>query len=372
MRSRSILRELCRFVLYFAAAAAAFSGYYQKWHFADADLPGDHSRAYPETIFDGTAWRPYIYRQLLPDLANFADRAAPAAWKQRFYELEANTDDPLLYAMSGSSTVQDQRYTFRYLALYLFTFLGALAAVYSMFLLCRELKIGAAGANFAPVVVMLLLPYVMSQGGYYYDFAELALMALTALAILRFGAWCALPVVALGEWNKESFLFFVLTLYPFLRSRYSRAKSWWAMGAMCLVCGSIYLRFRVEFSHNPGGTVEVWWMDQIKSFIHPGHFLFAWEETYGIPAPRIYSLFPLVVLVWACWYGRRFLPLLMRRHAKVALAVNLPLYFILAFPGELRDLSILYLSFLAIVAGLINEWSEGLRVDESLPGFPGG
>jgi len=332
-------------------------------------MPGDHSRAYPETILDGTAWRPYIYRKLLPDLANFADHVAPPRLKQRFYELETNTDDPLIYAISGSPTVQNQAYAFRYFALYVFTFLGALVAVYSMFLLLREVGIGAAGANFAPVVVLLLLPYVMTEGGYYYDFPELALMALAAFVILRFGGWWALPVVALGEWNKESFLFFVFTLYPFLRSRYSRAKSWLAMGTMCLVCGAIYLCFRAEFAHNPGGTVEVWWMDQIKSFIHPGHFLTAWEETYGIPAPKIYSLFPLVVLVWACWYGRRFLPVVMRRHAKFALAVNLPLYFILAFPGEMRDLSILYVSFLAIVACLIDEWSGG-RSDTGTSSVP--
>ena len=355
-----VLRELCRFALYFAVAAAAFSGYYQKWHFAEADMPGDHSRAYPEDIFDGTAYRPYIYRQLLPDLASFADRLASPALKQRLYELETDHDDPLIYAISGSPTVLNQRYTFRYLALYLFTFLGALAAVYSMFLLCRELEIGAAGANFAPVVMMLLLPYVMSEGGYYYDFPELALMALSSFVILRFRWWWVIPIVALGEWNKESFLFFVFTLYPVLRSRNSRAKSWSAMGAMCLVCGAIYLRFRAEFAHNPGGTMEVWWLEQLRSLIHPAHFLYAWEETYGIPAPKIYTLFPIALLLWACWQGWRYLPLLLRRHAKTAMAVNLPLYFILAFPGELRDLSILYVSFLVIVACLIDAWS-GVR-----------
>jgi hypothetical protein len=45
------------FALFFVAAAASFNGYYQKWHFAEADMPGDHSRASFETMVDGAAGR---------------------------------------------------------------------------------------------------------------------------------------------------------------------------------------------------------------------------------------------------------------------------------------------------------------------------
>jgi hypothetical protein len=370
--SSPVLRELCRFALFFAVAAAAFSGYYQKWHFAEADMPGEHSRASFEGMVDGTAYRPYVYRQLLPALANFAERVTPGAVKQRVDAAETGSD-PFLYAISVSPTVQNPKYTLRYLALYLLTFLSALAAVYAMFLVCRELGAGEPGRNFAPVVLILLLPYIMSVGGFFYDFPELALMALAVLAVLRWNWWWAIPIVALGEWNKETFLFFVVALYPFLRGKNSPARSWVGVGVLCAVAAGVYLGLRARYAQNPGGTVEVWWLAQLRYLIHPRDFLFSWEETYGIPAPKIYTLFPMALLAWVVWRGWRFLPAPVRRHAVIAAAINLPLYFVFAFPGELRDLSMLYVALLAMLACLINVWSgaEPLRSAQGAPAAPG-
>ena len=351
-----VLRELCRFALYFMVAAAAFSGYYQKWHFAEADMPGDHAIASFEKMMDGTAYRPYVYRRLLPTAANWLEGVTSPAFKQRLRESEINSDDPLIYAISSSPTARDQRFAFRYLTLYLLTFLSGLAAMYAMFLVCRELGAGKPGADFAPVVLMLLLPYIMSEGGFFYDFSELALMALLVFVVLRFDWWWAVPIVALGEWNKESFALFLFTLYPFLRRKYSPRKSWVALGAMCAISAGVYLCLRAQFAHNPGGTVEVWWPEQLKYLIHPSKFLFAWEETYGIPAPKIYTLLPMALLVGVIWRGWRYLPAMIRSQAKIAAAINVPLYFIFAFPGELRDLSMLYIVLLVLLACLINEW----------------
>lgn len=363
-----IFRELCRFALYFAAASASFSGYYQKWHFAEADMPGEHSRAGFESMVDGTAYRPYVYRQLLPTLANLTDRVLPPAFKQSLAHSEADSGNPLVYAISASPTVSKPEYATRYLALYLFTFLSALLAMYAMFLLCREIGVGKPGSDFAPVVTMLLLPYFMSVGGFFYDFPELALMAFTVFLVLRFDWWWAIPVVALGAWNKESFLLFLFTLYPLLRRKYSTGKTCIALASLCAACTLVYLFLRAKYAHNPGGTVETWWLEQVKYLLHPSHLLFAWEETYGIPALKIYTVLPMVLLLWIVHRGWRYLSQPLRQHTKIALAINLPLYFAFAYPGELRDLSMLYIAFLTLLAYVINEQTGTPRLNRDAAG----
>src|SRR6185437_13156287 len=76
--SSSAIRRMLLVAVYFLAAAASFSGYFSKWHFRD-DMP---AASLPKML-DGTADRPYVYRQLLPAIANGIERALPVQLKQR-------------------------------------------------------------------------------------------------------------------------------------------------------------------------------------------------------------------------------------------------------------------------------------------------
>ncbi|HXB61354.1 MAG TPA: hypothetical protein VNU94_00720, partial [Acidobacteriaceae bacterium] len=80
-------------------AAVSFSGFYAKWHFNEADVPGDNSAASFESMVDGTAQRPVIYRRLIPEMDNFADRHTPAATKIWLYNNRGDGEDAFLYAM---------------------------------------------------------------------------------------------------------------------------------------------------------------------------------------------------------------------------------------------------------------------------------
>ncbi len=108
--------------------------------------------------------------------------------------------------------------------------------------------------------------------------------------------WVLIPVAALGEWNKELPVLIVLTLYP-IRLRRSRVAALAAIAVLCLVCLAVYLPVRMRFAQNPGGTVELQWMDQLHFLAHPREFLFATEETYGVRMLRIYTVPPMALLV---------------------------------------------------------------------------
>ena len=348
--------KACCFVLFFVAASASFNGYYQKWHFGEAGVSGEDERFSFEAMVDGTANRPWVYRQFLPACVNWLEWAAPESFKTRLANGPGFGANPLDDPFFDSATAANPAYSFRYLLLYAATFLSALLAVYAMYLVCEAVGTTRPAAFIAPIIVILLVPYIESQGGYFYDYPELAFFALAAWVALRFDWGWIIPLAALGTWNKESFLLFVPTLYPLLRQRRSRRGAWLAVGVLCFVCIAVHFPIRLAFAHNSGGAMELHWRDQLQWLMQPRQLLFATEKTYGTRALKALTLIPMALLAFAVWRGWSGLPRDLQRHAQIAAAINLPLYLLFCWPGEMRDLSLLYVVFLLVVASNLNEW----------------
>jgi hypothetical protein len=364
--SSRIYRRICCFVLFFVAAAASFGGFYQKWHFAEADVPGDDPPARIEGMLDGTAARRTVYRQMLPMTANWLDRVAPVATK-RWLEKEQAAEDKPIFAISTSSTANDPRYEFRYFVIYVLTFLFSLLAVYAMFLVCCALEMPVASAVFAPVILMLLLPYIMVNGGFFYDYPELAFFSLAVWASLRLRWWWLIPIVALGSWNKETFLCFLPTLYPLLRRTGSRKAVVQRMSVLALVSMAVVLPIIWHFAHNPNQDSDLWWQRQLHFLLSAHNLFYATDETYGVRSLAAFTLLPLGLMVWTVIRGWRLLPRAMQQHAAIAAAINLPIYIVSCNPGELRNLSMLYITLLVLIAVNLNQACEG---DAVLGGVP--
>ncbi len=362
--------RVCCFVLFFVTASASFNGFYEKWHFRDYNAlsigaPQTESK-FPhveiEWMLDGTAAKPYVYRQLVPAAANWIDRITPSSIKIGLYNLRPHgygDNDTLPVVLFDSPIARSQTYFFRYLVVYVVTFLFTLLAVYAMYLVCMALKIHQAAAVLAPVVVILLFPYVQSIGGYFYDFLELAFLALAVWIALTFDWWWIIPVAALGTWNKESFLLAIPALYPIIRQRSSRLGSLLGTGILGLVCLAVYYPIRLRFAQNPGGTTESHLAEQWDFFAHPGHLIYRhsiFEKTYGLLLPPVFTVLPLALLLWTVWRGWRHMPLAVRRHGLIAAAINIPLYVLFCWPGELRDFSLLFIFFLLALAYNLSEW----------------
>jgi hypothetical protein len=340
-------------------ASASFSGYYDKWHFGEEGVAGEDPRFHFEMMVDGTAHRPYVYRQLLPTAADWMDRAVPASIKTWLYGHQALGTEAAQDAFFDSATAENPVYFFRYLLVYLATFGFALLGLYAMQMVCRAVQVPLPAAVIAPTIVLLLVPYLQSCGGYFYDYPELAFFALAAWIALKFDWWWILPIAVLGTWNKESFVLFVPTLYPLLRRRSSRLNAGLGIGVLFLACLAVYLSVRSGFAHNPGGALEVHWRDHVEYFMHPRNLLFGAEKTYGVQTPKAYTLGPILLLAWTVVRAWPRLPREVRRHGQIAAAINLPLYFLFCWPGELRDLSLLYVVFLLVVARSLSEWFGG-------------
>lgn len=344
-------------LIFFAAACASFNGFNDKWDF----YTQPQHTVYPyvarfDAMVDGTAPRPYVYRQLIPGIANLADRLAPASMKAWFVDSRPGKPSRLSF-LTQSPIAQDSRHSFRFLVVYLVTFGFVLLSLYAMLLFCRELDFSLVVSVLAPVVLILLLPFLMNKGGYYYDYSELAFFALAAWVALRFEWWYLIPVAALATGNKESFVLFVLALYPMLRQRHARRDTAVGVGVLSLVCFGVYFVLRSRYGMNPGGTVELHWKEQLHYFLDLRHLLFSEEKTYGMIGTSSSTLVPLVLLGWTFVHSWRRLPVVVRNHAKIAAVINVPLFLLFCAPGELRDFSLLYITLLVALATTIHAWT---------------
>ena len=356
----------CTLVLFALAAAASFNGFYRQSHFSEAKVPGAWYRAEFQAMVDGTAYRPYVYRQMLPTIANRLDRTVPDSIKTRLYDRQGTYPSAYINATAESPTASNKVYFFRYLFVYMATYIFAVLAVYAMYLVCTALNLPPAAAVFAPVIIILLVPFVMSGGGYFYDYPELAFLALAVWVALKFDWWWMIPLAALATWNKESFLLFIPTLYPIFRLRSSRLVSLVGVGVLCLVSLAVYFPIRLAFAHNPGSTVVFSWPDELQYLRHPRDLITLTKPIYDVPMLASYTIIPGLLFLWTALRGWRLLPSAIKRHGQIAAAINIPLYLLFVEPGKLRDLSMLYIVFLLLLAVNMKEWINSSEPPKSL------
>jgi len=353
--STRLFRRMCLLILLIVVSASSFSAFYQKWHFREQGARGTDLVAEFDRMIDGTANRPYIYRQLLPNVANSLTRVLPEDAITR--RVSQRAKDRISVAFNLSS----KKYPTQYLIFYIATYLFALLAAVALYKVCAAANVGEPVAVFAAVVFMLLFPLFGVKGGYFCDFPELFFMAVAVWMALKLDWWWIIPVAALGTWNKESFLLFMFTLYPLFRRRYSRLNSMIGVGVLMAVCVAVYLPIRHHFAHNPGGTVEWHLKDQMSFYLHPFQMDTWVDRTYDLMFPALSAPIPTLLLIWTVWRGWRFLPVWGKRHAQIAAAINIPLFLLFCQPGEFRDLSMLYVSFLLILAVNLEEWMGSAR-----------
>ena len=338
---------------YLIAAAVTFNGFYAKWGFRD-NTPWLSAIG----MLDGTASRPFVYRQLLPMLANGIDEALPPALKQQAYN----------YIMRNQHWVPetlraDTPASLRGHILYYLTFDAILIGLFLMRAICLDLGMGTVSATISPVILAGLVPIFQSVGGYFYDFSELCLMAAAVLAALR-GTWLLLLVLAaIGTWNKESFFFFLVTLYPLLPARFPRLSAAGLIAGCLGISGVVYLLLRLRYANNPGQDAIFQLWDNLAFYLNPAN-LIASEMSYSILGARAYSLVSLLLIGTVAWVGWRRLPVSIRRHIALAAAINLPQFVLFCAPGEMRNLSLVYIGFLVLIAAGLARWAaaaEGPR-----------
>lgn len=345
-RSAVLRRRLIYAVLLFFTAAAAFDGYYSKSTFLDENKVRSFAQ-----IVEGTAYRPYVYRQLVPTVANWADRVTPASVKNKLNMVKGDSTTGIYPALFRSPVARNPVYSYRYLVFYFEVLFAAVAAIFLLYMVCRAYGFTPHIAALSSSVMVLMLPYLQIRGGgFFSDFPELAFFALAVLVAKRFHWLWLLPIAFLGTYDKESFLLLLISLWPILRARYGNIRATIQVGLTGLVGVPTYLYVKYHFRNNPGSTTEIHFAEQVAYFAHPKIWLLKFGILYGTFVPEMLTLIPVVLTVWLVRRGWKDLPSEIRLHALLGTVMIVPLFIVLSVPGETRDLCIWYIVWTLLLA----------------------
>lgn len=350
---RAMNKLLLAFIFY-VVAAASFNGFFVKWTFRDFG-----ERYSFEEMYDETAHRPFVHRQLMLTVAKEIKASMSAETQQKVLKFFKEKDFSTVFSEKKSFLAYyynrikiEPRFSIEYHIVYFlaFTFLFL-----SMFLI-REIGIeitgSAAAGTLAACTFAIIFPIFETWGGYFYDFGEIFFFSLATLLALK-GYWLALILIApVAEYNKESFLFFIATLFPLLAAKLGNKKTFFTLAAAIFLSGLVYLYVKSLYAGNPGGSTEIWLYARLDE-IFTGYI--NTEITYGVFFGAGMFLPHLLLIAWLVKCTWKKLSPTWKNHIKIAAAINIPLYIIFCWMGELRNLSLLYISFIAMLSIFIKE-----------------
>ena len=340
------IRKFMVFFLILAISAAGYCGFFVKWAFRD----GASSMGFTAMI-EETAKRPFIHRQLMPQTVKRVVAAMPDQTKEK---LEAKLIKAHAIEKRFARADIPPQYIIEYNLLYFLCFLGFFAAIWVLrSLLCEivgDKVVGTLGA----MLFALIFPFFEVLGGYYYDIFEVLFMFMGARFALH-GNWAGLVILTpIAEANKESFLFFLLTLYPLARMHYPAKKAAPLTLGTAFLAGLTYLYIRHLYTGNPGDMADWRIKDHMKSIFHIAGY-FQTNSIYGLPLGQGMFLPHMICVYWIVKKAWHHLTEAWKNHAKLALVINGILYFMFVLPNEIRDLSLLYVSFMILTAFFIRD-----------------
>jgi len=352
------LSLLLLFIFYWMVATSSLSGFLGKWALRDS------TETYGiEKILDNTAIRPFAYRILVPAAAGIAERVMPD-------KIKAYAVDKLgpYRTFSRATSSVKEKYAFRYVVIIYACLAFCLGSLFVLRSVLLNLGLGTQTATFIPAVFVIAFPFIQTIGGYFYDYVELFFLA-SAMLLAMHNRWLALFALTIpATLNKEAFFFFLPTLYPILRSNSSRYFSLSILAAAIGISGIVNLVVKWQYLGAGGDAAHFQLIDNLRTYLSPNLYG-QLEVTYGFVGPSgafIGTIFTIVAIVLRGW---KFCPPAIRSHILIASSINFPLFMLFCASGEMRNLSLLFVGFIVLIAYTVEKPNVARRVP-SRTGLP--
>lgn len=340
------IKKFMLFFLILSISAASYCGFFSIWAFRD----GAASMGFTAMI-EETATRPFVHRQLLPQTVKYIASAIPEQSKEK---LENRLIKGAYIENRYTQAHIPQQYVVEYYLMYIFCFLALFASIWVLrSLLCaivQDKTVGTLGA----MLFALIFPFFEVLGGYYYDIFEILFMFMAAHFAYH-KKWLGLLLLTpIAEANKESFLFFLITLYPLARMHFPVKKAAALTLSTIFLAGITYLYIRQLYAGNPGDMADWRIRDHMQTIFDLGSYFYT-TSIYGLPLGEGMFLPHMICVIWIVRKAWHHLTDAWKKHAKIALVINGILYFMFVLPNEIRDLSLLYVSFMILTAFFIRD-----------------
>ncbi|MBB5189721.1 hypothetical protein HNQ50_000431 [Silvimonas terrae] len=347
-RVTTLVRVIPFLAVFFVSCAAAYGAFFAKWGFCSVG-PDASAPCLLQEMLDGTAKRPWIYRRLLPELAQWLQAHTPAGLQARLQEILQFDNMAQHYSSVIAAVNQPAGMQMTFYYVYLLGFLAFAGAALILWRVGVALTADRFASAIAATVFVLVFPMFLTVGGNFYDFTELFFYALAFWLALRFAPVWLVLLAPLATYNKEAFFFFSITLYPLLAHRFGwRKGALWA-GLTVLLSGMTYSLVKAHYAGNPGDMVQFHLWQQLQYFRYLGH-LKGFEFQYGFITPKSFNLINLLLVALVVRAGWPQLPRYVRQYLWLALLINVPLFLLFCYPGEMRNLSMLYMGLVTMLA----------------------
>lgn len=333
--------------LFFIVAASAHSGFIAKWGLNDAG-----ARSSFESMVSGKADRPFVYRQLIPMVAKtmqpiIANSPIPSNIKAAFL---TKFDPQKAFTRSKSANLPGYEYTYR--IIYLSNFFALLASLFLLRSILLKAGFHQLESVIAPSIFIMAFPYIQTIGGYFYDSLELAFFCGALLLAINGRIVSIVLLAAIATLNKESFLFFIPALYPFLRASYTQKQTLLAIFAAMIVSGLVSTYLKWLYQTNGGDVAQFQLFTNLISLFNPTTYL-RLDMTHGLFSPQglFFTTIPIIFIIML--RGAKHVAPIWKTHMAIAAFINMPLFLAFCATGELRNLSMLFAAFVVFMAATI-------------------
>lgn len=338
-------REALVLLLYMAMTAMLLNVFMQSRSFEEgsAEFGLEH-------MLEGTANRPYVYRQLIPIAVNRLVSLIPENEHEAFvqYHLDKYHLKQLYFCkarhLNPTCDTWTPTYSLKFHAVYIITYVGLLATLYC----CRGLIAAEISKEpllqvSCPIFFSLLLPLSFLHGNFYYDFMELLFLSALLLTALKrnYGYW--LLLLPLAVLNKESNILTPLLYFAILFERCIKPIERLCVMLAIGLSGLVFAYIKQRYLMNTGGTAYWQLFKNIAFILTPKNYLL-WDDMYIplIPFPRGLNLLWLSLVAYLTFSDFTKKSSTLKVTLLIAFAVNVPLWLAFCEQDEMRNLSFLF------------------------------
>jgi hypothetical protein len=340
---KNAINKILLVFIFYWVANVAFSGYVMKWSWVNEWQYENFS-----SMYEGTAYRPFVHRRLLFESTKKIESLMSEKQKLNLTAILQQNNITGFF----SHVPIESDYYLQYHLVYFISFSCLFAALFVLRKIGEEVTGSLTTGTLAACCFGLLFP--MTDSRYFYDFSELLFFSLAILFSLK-GWWQALLILSpIAEYNKESFLIFLVTLFPILAVKLGNKKAEIVRIVSIILSGCVYMYVKSVFEGNPGGIAFYKLPDHFENILacdvpEMGNIQYGMFFGYGM-----FSILPLMT-VWIIKSTWGNLSSALKDHFKIALRLNILLYWLYCEPDEIRNFSLLYIGIFMMLAFYIKE-----------------
>ena len=282
-----------------------------------------YKRAMFSEMIDGTAWKPFVYRTLLPTTVRLISEVIPDEVHKTLTEkVESNKSAMLVLEKFKWESEFITEYLVAMVLMYL-TLLGFVFAFRKLFDAIYSSPLWFK--NIISIILLLAIPAMFQPqySNYIYDFSSLFLFTL-GLLLLRQKKWrYFLILFFISCFNKETviLLTMIFAIHFYKDAEISRKLYYQLIAAQLTIFAAIKILLYILFMNNPGGFIEFHLIDR-------NYLLFN-----GYSLTTFVVLLIIFLSIFSKWNEKP-------KYLKDALWIAVPLLILTLFLGffdELRD-----------------------------------